>query len=310
MPSAITVALYFLIMGKFIGSRIGSIDGYSYIEFIAPGLIMMGIISNSYANSVSSFFHSKFQRHIEEMLVSPMPNYIIILGFVLGGMARGLVVGVAVTVTALFFTRLQIQSVTLVMITSILTAALFSTAGLINGIFAKNFDDTSIVPTFILTPLTYLGGIFFSIKMLPEFWYKVSQANPNPLHGQQLQDGHIGCFRRKSHRSHVSDGRAFSSALLNIPVSFEQRNWNSQLVERITEEFRKEQRLPDQDRDSLIRLVLETPYAPRQSTLILIPYFGRMVVAACGSTICPGARDRSYLCAINATTSLLCMMAI
>lgn len=178
MPSAITVALYFLIMGKFIGSRIGSIDGYSYIEFIAPGLIMMGIISNSYANSVSSFFHSKFQRHIEEMLVSPMPNYIIILGFVLGGMARGLVVGVAVTVTALFFTRLQIQSVTLVMITSILTAALFSTAGLINGIFAKNFDDTSIVPTFILTPLTYLGGIFFSIKMLPEFWYKVSQANP------------------------------------------------------------------------------------------------------------------------------------
>ena len=194
MPSAITVALYFLIMGKFIGSRIGSIDGYSYIEFIAPGLIMMGIISNSYANSVSSFFHSKFQRHIEEMLVSPMPNYIIILGFVLGGMARGLVVGVAVTVTALFFTRLHIQSVTLVIITSILTAALFSTAGLINGIFAKNFDDTSIVPTFILTPLTYLGGIFFSIKMLPEFWYKVSQANPISLHGQQLQDGPYWVF--------------------------------------------------------------------------------------------------------------------
>ena len=178
LPSAITVALYFLIMGKFIGSRIGNVDGYTYIEFIAPGLIMMGIISNSYANSVSSFYSSKFQRHIEEMLVSPMPNYIIVLGFVMGGMARGLIVGVAVTLTALFFTRLEIQSVTLVVVTSILTAALFSTAGLINGIFAKSFDDTSIVPTFVLTPLTYLGGIFFSISMLPDFWYKASQLNP------------------------------------------------------------------------------------------------------------------------------------
>ncbi len=178
LPSAITVALYFLIMGKFIGSRIGNVDGYTYIEFIAPGLIMMGIISNSYANSVSSFYSSKFQRHIEEMLVSPMPNYIIVLGFVLGGMARGLIVGVAVTLTALFFTRLEIQSVTLVVVTSLLTAALFSTAGLINGIFAKSFDDTSIVPTFVLTPLTYLGGIFFSISMLPDFWHKASQLNP------------------------------------------------------------------------------------------------------------------------------------
>ena len=178
LPSAITVALYFLIMGKFIGSRIGDVDGYSYIEFIAPGLIMMGIISNSYANSVSSFYSSKFQRHIEEMLVSPMPNYIIVFGFMLGGVARGLVVGVAVTLTALFFTRLQIQSITLVIVTSILTAALFSTAGLINGIFAKSFDDTAIIPTFVLTPLTYLGGIFFSIDMLPAFWQRVSQANP------------------------------------------------------------------------------------------------------------------------------------
>ena len=139
---------------------------------------MMGIISNSYANSVSSFYSSKFQRHIEEMLVSPMPNYIIVLGFVLGGVARGLIVGVAVTLTALFFTRLEFQSVTLVVVTSILTAALFSTAGLINGIFAKSFDDTSIVPTFVLTPLTYLGGIFFSISMLPDFWHKASQLNP------------------------------------------------------------------------------------------------------------------------------------
>lgn len=178
LPSAITVALYFIIMGKFIGSQINDIDGYSYIEFIAPGLIMMGIITNSYANSVSSFYSSKFQRHIEEMLVSPMPNYIIILGFMLGGIARGIIVGVAVTLVALFFTQLQIHSVTIVLIISVLTAALFSIAGLINAIFAKSFDDISIIPTFVLTPLTYLGGIFFSIKMLPNFWQQVSLANP------------------------------------------------------------------------------------------------------------------------------------
>ncbi len=178
LPSAITVALYFIIMGKFIGSQIGDVDGYTYIEFIAPGLIMMGIITNSYANSVSSFYSSKFQRHIEEMLVSPMPNYIIILGFMLGGIARGLAVGIAVTLVALFFTQLHIHSVSIVFITSILTAALFSVAGLINGIFAKSFDDISIIPTFVLTPLTYLGGIFFSIEMLPSFWQKVSLSNP------------------------------------------------------------------------------------------------------------------------------------
>lgn len=178
LPSAVTVALYFLIMGKFIGSRIGEVDGYSYIEFIAPGLIMLGIISNSYANSVSSFYSSKLHRHIEEMLVSSMPNYIIVLGFMLGGVARGLVVGAAVTLTAMFFTQLQVHSITLVIVTAVLTAALFSTAGLINGIFANSFDDTSIVPTFVLTPLTYLGGIFFSIDMLPDFWQGISQANP------------------------------------------------------------------------------------------------------------------------------------
>lgn len=178
LPSAITVALYFVIMGKFIGSQISDIDGYSYIEFIAPGLIMMGVITNSYANAVSSFYSSKFQRHIEEMLVSPMPNYIIILGYMLGGIARGLAVGITVTLVALFFTRLQVHSITIVVITSILTAALFSIAGLINGIFAKSFDDISIIPTFVLTPLTYLGGIFFSIEMLPNFWQQVSLANP------------------------------------------------------------------------------------------------------------------------------------
>ena len=178
LPSAITAALYFVIMGKFIGSQIGDMDGYPYIEFIAPGLIMMGIITNSYANTVSSFYSAKFQKYIEEMLVSPMPNHIIILGFTLGGIARGVVVGLAVTLVALFFTRLQIHNAGIVVITSILTAALFSIAGLINGIFAKSFDDISIIPTFVLTPLTYLGGVFFSIEMLPDFWQKVSLSNP------------------------------------------------------------------------------------------------------------------------------------
>ena len=178
LPSAITVTLYFLIMGEFIGSQIDDISGYSYSEFIAPGLIMMGIITNSYANTVSSFYSSKFQRHIEEMLVSPMPNYIIILGYMLGGIARGVTVGITVTLVALFFTRLPINSITIVAITSILTAALFSLAGLINGIFAKSFDDISIIPTFVLTPLTYLGGIFFSIGMLPNIWQQISLANP------------------------------------------------------------------------------------------------------------------------------------
>ena len=178
LPSAITMSLYFLIMGKFIGSQLNDIDGYSYIEFIAPGLIMMGIITNSYANSVSSFYSSKFQRNVEEMLVSPMPNHIIVLGYMLGGIARGLLVGITVTVVALFFTQLKIHSLGIVCITAVLTSALFSIAGLINGIFAKSFDDISIIPTFILTPLTYLGGVFFSVQMLPGFWQKVSLANP------------------------------------------------------------------------------------------------------------------------------------
>jgi ABC-2 type transport system permease protein len=178
LPPAITMTLYFIIMGKFIGAQIDDINGYSYIEFIAPGLIMMSIITNSYANSVSSFYSSKFQRHIEEMLISPMPNYIIVTGFMLGGIARGLLVGLAVTIVAMFFTHLTIYDLTIVIFTAIITAALFSTAGIINGIFANSFDDISIIPTFVLTPLTYLGGVFFNVGMLPSFWQNVSLANP------------------------------------------------------------------------------------------------------------------------------------
>lgn len=178
LPPVITTALYFIIFGNLIGPRIGEMDGFGYMEFIIPGLIMMAVITNSYANVVSSFYGSKFQRHIEEMLISPVPNYIILIGYVSGGVARGLTVGVAVTVVSLVFHPLNIHSLWVMFSMIILTAILFSLAGLINGVYAKSFDDISIIPTFVLTPLTYLGGIFYSISMLPEFWQQLSLANP------------------------------------------------------------------------------------------------------------------------------------
>ncbi len=178
LPAAITTALYFIIFGKLIGERIGEMDGHSYMDFIVPGLILMAVITNSYANVVSSFFSSKFQRHIEELLIAPVPNWIIIIGFVGGGVARGIMVGIAVTLVSLFFTDLAIYSYGITFLVLILTSILFALGGLINAIFARTFDDISIVPTFVLTPLTYLGGVFYSIKMLPEFWQQVSLANP------------------------------------------------------------------------------------------------------------------------------------
>ncbi|MBA2491764.1 MAG: ABC transporter permease [Gammaproteobacteria bacterium] len=178
LPPAITMVLYFVIFGNLIGSQIGDIHGFTYMEYIVPGLIMLGIIANAYANVVSSFFGAKFQRHIEEMLVSPTPNYVILLGFIGGGVVRGLTVGAAVFLVSLFFTHLQIHNIFITISVVFLTAVLFSLAGFINGIFARSFDDISIVPTFVLTPLTYLGGIFYSIDMLPPFWQTVSLANP------------------------------------------------------------------------------------------------------------------------------------
>lgn len=178
LPPVITTTLYYLIFGKLIGPRIGMIGEYSYIEYIVPGLIMMSIITNSYANVVASFYGAKFQRNIDEMLVSPTPNYIVVLGFAAGGMARGLCVGLAVTLVSVFFTELHMQHAMVVLTTAILTAMLFSLAGLVNAIFANSFDDINIVPTFVLTPLTYLGGVFYSIGMLPQFWQNVSLANP------------------------------------------------------------------------------------------------------------------------------------
>jgi len=178
VPPAITMTLYFIIFGNLIGRRIGTMDGFDYMSFIAPGLIMMSVITNSYGNVVSSFFGAKFARHIEEMIVSPMSNAAIVIGHVSGGLIRGLFIGMLVTAIALFFTKLEVQHPLITVSIVVLSSIVFSLAGFINAIFAKKFDDISIVPTFILTPLIYLGGVFYSISLLPEFWQNVSKANP------------------------------------------------------------------------------------------------------------------------------------
>ena len=178
LPSAITMSLYFVIFGSLIGSRIGEMGGFSYMEFVVPGLIMMAIVTNSYANVVSSFFGSKFNNSVEELLVSPTPNYVILMGYVIGGVTRGLLVAVVVTLVSLFFTRLQIHSYFVVIVIVLMTSTLFALAGFINAVYANSFDDISIVPTFVLTPLIYLGGVFYSMDLLPEFWANVSKLNP------------------------------------------------------------------------------------------------------------------------------------
>ena len=178
LPPAVTMTLYFIIFGNLIGSRIGVMGGFDYMSFIVPGLIMMSVITSSYANVVSSFFSMKFQRSIEELLVSPVPNWIILAGYVTGGMARGLGIGLIVTLLSLAFTQLSIHHLPMVILTVFLTSALFSLGGFINAMLATKFDDISIVPTFVLTPLTYLGGVFYSIDLLPGFWQGVSMINP------------------------------------------------------------------------------------------------------------------------------------
>jgi len=178
VPPIITMTLYFIIFGNLIGRRIGQMDGFDYMQYIAPGLIMMSVIQNAYGNVVSSFFGAKFQRHLEEMLVSPMPTYAIIVGHVAGGVLRGLIVGSVVTVIALFFSRLQISNIFITISIVIMTAIVFALAGLINAIFARKFDDISIIPSFVLAPMTYLGGIFYSVSLLPEFAQKASLFNP------------------------------------------------------------------------------------------------------------------------------------
>lgn len=178
LPPAITMSLYFLIFGKFIGSQIREIDGVPYIQYIVPGIIMMSIMTNAYSNTASSFFLTKFNKSIEEMLVSPMPVMVILLGFMLGGILRGVLVGVVITCIAFLFTRVPMSHPFIIISMTILAAGVFSLGGLINGIFAKRFDDIAFIPTFVLTPLTYLGGVFYSINQLPPLWRTLSIFNP------------------------------------------------------------------------------------------------------------------------------------
>ncbi len=178
VPPAITMTLYFIIFGNLIGRRIGEMGGFDYMQYIAPGLIMMSVITNSYGNVVSSFFGAKYGKHLEEMLVSPMSNATIVLGHIAGGIMRGIMVGSLVTVIALFFTSLTVEHPLVTISMVLLASTVFALLGFVNAVFAKKFDDISIIPTFVLTPLTYLGGVFYSISLLPEFWQKVSLGNP------------------------------------------------------------------------------------------------------------------------------------
>jgi len=213
VPPIITMSLYFLIFGNLIGRRIGQMDGFDYMQYIAPGLIMMSVIQNSYGNVVSSFFGAKFQRHLEEMLVSPMPTYAIILGHVAGGVLRGLIVGFIVTLIALFFTELKVANVPITFSVVILTAVVFALAGLINAIFARKFDDISIIPSFVLAPLTYLGGVFYSITLLPEFAQKLSLLNPILYMVNAFRYGMLGV-------SDIDIGRAYAIIFVFIGVLF------------------------------------------------------------------------------------------
>ena len=178
VPPVITMTLYFVIFGNLVGSRIGEMGGHSYIDYIVPGLVMMSVITNSYGNIVSSFFGSKFGRYVEELLISPVPNWVILGGYVSGAVLRGLMVGGLVTVVAMFFTDLKIAHPLITVLVVLMSSVVFSLLGFVNAIYARKFDDISIVPTFVLTPLTYLGGVFYSVSLLPDFWQKVSLANP------------------------------------------------------------------------------------------------------------------------------------
>lgn len=213
VPPAITMTLYFVIFGNLIGRRIGTMEGFDYMQYIAPGLIMMSVITNSYGNVVSSFFGAKFARHIEEMLVAPMSYASIIIGHVAGGVLRGMLVGTLVTIIALFFTRLDVAHPFVMISVVLLSSIVFSLAGFINAIFARKFDDISIVPTFVLTPLTYLGGVFYTISMLPPFWQNVSKANPILYMVNAFRYGILG-------KSDISIGHAYAILLVFIVVLF------------------------------------------------------------------------------------------
>ncbi|AFL74556.1 ABC transporter permease [Thiocystis violascens] len=211
LPSVITTTLYFVIFGRLIGDRIGPMEGFAYLDFIVPGLVLMGVITNSYSNVVSSFYSSKFSRYIEELLISPAPNWVILAGYVAGGVARGLVVGGAVMLVAMVFTDLRIHSLGVMLLICLMTAILFSLGGFINAIYANSFDDISIVPTFVLTPLTYLGGVFYSIALLPDVWQVLSLANPLLYMVNAFRYGLLGV-------SDIPIGLAFGMILILIVV--------------------------------------------------------------------------------------------
>lgn len=213
LPPVITMSLYFVIFGALIGSRIGQMDGFDYMSFVVPGLIMMSVITNSYSNVVSSFYSTKFQNSVEELLVSPMPSYIILLGFVFGGVARGLLIGLIVTLVSLFFIDLSMHNVGVTIAIVFFTSMLFSIAGFINAVYANSFDDISIVPTFVLTPLTYLGGVFYSISMLSGFWQSVSMLNPVLYMVNAFRYGFLGI-------SDIDIGFAFGGIFIFVIVLF------------------------------------------------------------------------------------------
>ena len=193
VPPAVTMSLYFIIFGSLIGPRIGTMDGLDYIQFMIPGLIMMSVITNSYANVTSSFYSVKFQRSIEELLVSPMPNWAILLGFIIGGVARGTLIGFIVFCVSLFFyPSFEVVNPGLTLLVLFLTSILFSLMGFVNAIFADSFDAISVIPTFILTPLIYLGGVFYSINILPEMWRNISMANPMLYVVNTFREGMLG----------------------------------------------------------------------------------------------------------------------
>ena len=192
LPPAITMSLYFVVFGVLLGQRIKEIEGFPYIQFIVPGLVMMSVITNSFSNVASSFFSSKFQRSVEELLVSPVPDWLIVSAYVVGGALRGVLVGCVVLLVSLWFTKLTLTSLPVVMVFLLLTALTFATAGFTNGMLARKFDDIAIVPTFVLTPLTYFGGVFYSIDLLPGIWSTISRANPILYMVNGLRYGFIG----------------------------------------------------------------------------------------------------------------------
>ncbi|ELU02114.1 hypothetical protein CAPTEDRAFT_97161 [Capitella teleta] len=210
LPPAISMVLYFVIFGAVIGSRIGTMSGFSYMTYVLPGLVMMSVITNSFSNVASSFFSNKFQRCIEEVLISPVPNWIILAGYVLGGVARGVITGAIVMGLGLFFVELDVHDFLATLLAVVMTATLFALGGFINGIFARKFDDVSIIPTFVLTPMTYLGGVFYSIEILPEFWQKVSMLNPILYQVNTFRYGLLG------EAGGIDTGFAFTVMLLAI----------------------------------------------------------------------------------------------